>query len=185
MGLRITLDLSDGDLQHFRRAIQTAKDTLSEVGEPAVIKSAQELIERVRAKQVPAFVSERVEQLALFLEMVQSDVWRIPPEVRTRVLSALAYFSDPHDIIPDDIPGVGFLDDAIMVELVLRELKHQIDAYRDFKSFGSTDKEGRTSGTIDEEKFRERREALGKRARRRERRDRERAGMRGTKISLW
>jgi len=185
MGLRITLDLSDGDLQHFRRAIRAAKRTLEEVGEEAVLKAAGELIERVRAREVPTFVSERVEQLALFLEMVQNDLWRIPKEDRNRVLSALAYFSDPNDIIPDDIPGVGFLDDAIMVELVLRELRHQIEAFRDFKSFGLTDKEGRTQGVVDEERFRERREALSKRARRRERRDRERAGSKGTRISLW
>jgi uncharacterized membrane protein YkvA (DUF1232 family) len=35
-------------------------------------------------------------------------------------------------MIPDAIPGLGFLDDALMAELVIRELKHELDAYRDF-----------------------------------------------------
>jgi hypothetical protein len=47
----------------------------------------------------------------------------------------LAYFSDPEDLIPDNIPVLGFLDDAIMVELVTRELHHDIEAYRDFVVF--------------------------------------------------
>ncbi|MFB3125280.1 MAG: YkvA family protein, partial [Woeseiaceae bacterium] len=43
-----------------------------------------------------------------------------------------AYFCEPEDLIPDHIPGLGFLDDAIMIELVVRELHHEIEAYRDF-----------------------------------------------------
>jgi len=50
-------------------------------------------------------------------------------------LNALAYFTEPDDLIPDHIPGLGFLDDAIMVELVVRELEHEIEAYRDFCEF--------------------------------------------------
>ena len=51
------------------------------------------------------------------------------------MLNALAYFAEPDDLIPDQIPGLGFLDDAIMVELVVRELRHEIEAYEDFRVF--------------------------------------------------
>ena len=44
---------------------------------------------------------------------------------RRRVLEALAYFADPSDLVPDQIPGLGLLDDAIMVELVAQELRLQ------------------------------------------------------------
>jgi uncharacterized membrane protein YkvA (DUF1232 family) len=48
------------------------------------------------------------------------------------VLSALVYFCDPKDVIPDSVEVLGFLDDAVMIELCMRELKHEIDAYDDF-----------------------------------------------------
>ncbi len=51
------------------------------------------------------------------------------------MLAALAYVCDPEDIIPDDIPGIGLLDDAVMIELVFRELRHEIDAYEDFRAY--------------------------------------------------
>ena len=51
------------------------------------------------------------------------------------VLAALAYVCDPEDIIPDDIPGIGLLDDAVMIELVFRELRHEIEAYEDFRRY--------------------------------------------------
>ena len=44
----------------------------------------------------------------------------------------IRYFGDPEDILPDHIPVIGYLDDVIMIELVVRELAHVRDAYDDF-----------------------------------------------------
>ena len=52
-----------------------------------------------------------------------------------QVLAALAYFSNPLDLIPDHVPGLGFLDDAIMVKFVEDEFKHEIAGYRKFRRF--------------------------------------------------
>src|SRR3546814_14557104 len=51
---------------------------------------------------------------------------------RQRVMSALIYFVDPKDVIPDQVEVLGFLDDAIMIELCVRALRHELDAYDDF-----------------------------------------------------
>ena len=69
------------------------------------------------------------------IRMLTDHEWRLPQKDTVRVLNALAYFSEPEDLIPDHIPGLGFLDDAIMIELVVRELRHEIDAYEDFCDF--------------------------------------------------
>ncbi len=55
------------------------------------------------------------------------------------MVSALAYFNEPRDLIPDDVPGFGFLDDAVMVELVVQELKHDLEAYDDFCNYRRTE----------------------------------------------
>lgn len=67
--------------------------------------------------------------------MVHDAGWALPDEDKSRVLSALTYFADPKDVIPDTVPVLGFLDDAIMIELCVRELKHELDAYDDFCDF--------------------------------------------------
>jgi uncharacterized membrane protein YkvA (DUF1232 family) len=87
---------------------------------------------------VPHFIEERLDKLKIMIQMLKDHEWRLPGAESTRVLNALAYFTEPEDLIPDHIPGVGFLDDAIMVELVVRELKHEIEAYRDFCDFRAT-----------------------------------------------
>jgi uncharacterized membrane protein YkvA (DUF1232 family) len=69
-------------------------------------------------------------------------------------------------MIPDRLPGIGNLDDAIMVELIAQELKHEIKAYEDFCEFRKTRPESK-----DVDKLETRRKALQARMRRRSRRD--------------
>jgi hypothetical protein len=73
-----------------------------------------------------------MEALRQLIEMMRDDEFALAPEFRSRVIAALAYFANPDDLIPDSVPVLGFLDDAIMVEIVRRELKHELDAYTDF-----------------------------------------------------
>ncbi|MCY3792991.1 MAG: YkvA family protein, partial [Gammaproteobacteria bacterium] len=54
---------------------------------------------------------------------------------RADILSALSELADPEDIIPDNVPVLGYIDDAIMIELVVKELRHEIDAFEDFSRF--------------------------------------------------
>lgn len=58
--------------------------------------------------------------------------WDLSEVDRERVISAIAYFADPIDLIPDHIPGIGFLDDAMFVEIIIRELRSEISAYGEF-----------------------------------------------------
>ena len=64
--------------------------------------------------------------------MLQDDEWALPRDERERLLATFVYFGDPEDILPDDIPVIGYLDDVIMIELVVRELLHVREAYEDF-----------------------------------------------------
>jgi len=78
---------------------------------------------------LPDFIVERLLQLKTLLEMMKDTEWDLSEVDRERVISAIAYFADPIDLIPDHIPGIGFLDDAMFVEIIIRELRSEISAY--------------------------------------------------------
>jgi uncharacterized membrane protein YkvA (DUF1232 family) len=40
-------------------------------------------------------------------------------------------------LIPDQVPGLGFLDDAIMIKIAEDEFRHELWGYRKFASFRS------------------------------------------------
>jgi uncharacterized membrane protein YkvA (DUF1232 family) len=100
-----------------------------------IVAAADQLLNDIGSSSTPGFIKDRMDKLRLMIHMLSDIEWRLPHEDATRVLNALAYFTEPDDLIPDQIPGLGFLDDAIMVELVVRELKHEIEAFQDFCEF--------------------------------------------------
>ena len=132
MSLRISFELDENDLKHFRLIMQEARRTASQLPPEDIVAAAEALLAEVEESTAPGFIVNRLRNLKLMIRMLSDIEWRLPHQEAVRVLNALAYFAEPEDLIPDHIPGLGFLDDAIMIELVLRELKHEIEAYGDF-----------------------------------------------------
>lgn len=193
MPLKVTFELSDQDLDYFR-------GILAEVKSRSDSESSDELISRATAAlaelptEAPEFVIERTEKLRSMIDMVNDKEWRLEGEDRERVVRALAYFADPKDLIPDCVPGIGFLDDAIMIELVVQELEHEIEAYSDFCRMREKKdmilKSGNGGPTNREEWLEARRVQLQQRMQRRRRRrvdsDRsQRTRARKSPMSLW
>ncbi len=132
MSLRVSFELSEADLEHFRLIMKEAMRTASRLAPEDIVAAAETLLSDIKESTAPGFIVERLQNLRLMIRMLSDIEWRLPHQEATRVLNALAYFAEPDDLIHDSIPGLGFLDDAIMIELVVRELKHEIEAYSDF-----------------------------------------------------
>ena len=184
--MKVSFELSSKDMRYFRERLKEARGSVSPEAEDSVLESAAELVAEAVEAEPPEFVIERLRKLEQLVEMLRDDEWRLEGRDRVRILDALAYFVDPDDLIPDKIPGLGYLDDAIMVELVVQELRHEIKAYEDFCTFRQTQ-----PLAADPDKVEARRTSLQTRMRRRRRRDREslRSRPRGSRtassLRLW
>ena len=135
MPFKLTIELSSRDLRHFRRELRRAREAVSIADDEEILAAAADLVATRRAAELPAFVTERLGKLEVLHAMLTDADWQLGESERSPVLAALAYVCDPEDIIPDDIPGIGMLDDAVMIELVFRELRHEIEAYEDFCAY--------------------------------------------------
>lgn len=139
MSLKVTFELGDKDLSYFRRIMREARDGADGADERDVIRGTRALLDNVQRREVPQFVRERLAKLDKMITMLEDQEWGLAGADRQRVVSALAYFNDPRDLIPDEVPGFGFLDDAVMVELVVQELQHDLEAFDDFSNYRRTE----------------------------------------------
>lgn len=136
MPLDITFTLSDRDLERFKTIVVKARSTaFNQQGKEEIEKAAYKIVEVAMNSDLPDFIAERLLQLKTLLEMLKDTDWKLSDEDRDRVISAMAYFADPIDLIPDHIPGIGFLDDAMFVEIIIRELHAELSAYGEFSRF--------------------------------------------------
>jgi uncharacterized membrane protein YkvA (DUF1232 family) len=132
---KVTFTLDEKDAQYFRSLYRKAKQGAKDLEATQVIKDAREIVKQVHEnKKTPQFVEDAISVLADLTDLIQDDEYAAPKKVRDEVLAGLAYFSNPEDLIPDQIPGLGFLDDAIMVKFIEDEFKHELWGYRKFRA---------------------------------------------------
>ncbi len=143
MSLTLTIELSDRDLEHFTKAIEAARAAAAHKPAAEVIGAATALLATAQNTKLPDFIADRLDQLDTLVAMVKDEGWALPTADAQRVTAALAYFADPKDIIPDNVPVLGFLDDAIAIELCVRELGHEFEAYDDFCEYRQAESERR------------------------------------------
>ena len=131
---KVTFQLDESDAEYFRSLYRKAKKGASEQDVETIIEAARDVVKRVRAsKKTPQFVIDAIEVLADLTDIIQDDADAAPPRVKSEVLAALAYFTNPEDLIPDHVPGLGFLDDALMVKFIEEEFKHELWGFRKFR----------------------------------------------------
>ncbi len=84
---------------------------------------------RERFAKIPSqtypYLAEQLEFLSLVVEDHAAGLNRDPiAQIVAEAAFALLYFQRASDLIPDLIPGMGLLDDAMIVSMVLRRHEH-------------------------------------------------------------
>lgn len=171
MALEIAFTLEDDDLSHFRQIMLDARAAVKHLSGEEIIAAARSMIASLSHGEHPNFVKSRIEGMEQILFMTEDQEWQLPLESQERVFNALAYFCETHDLIPDHIPGIGLLDDAIMMELVIRELAPEMESYADFCAYrdkrGEQESAGEDTAVTRAEWLNAKREELHSRVRRR------------------
>ncbi len=132
MSITLNFELNDRDLAHFETAMERSRKAAEGRSDADIINCAVGLLDDAQKVHIPDFIKDRLLRLDDMIARVRDEAWALPEADKQRVLSALMYYCDPADVIPDHVDVLGFLDDAVMIELSVRELKHELDAYDDF-----------------------------------------------------
>ena len=135
MTLTVTLELSDEDLAHFRSVMRRARARNGERPAAETAAAATRAVQQLSMRARSPFISRRLARVERLIAMLSDPQWSLPDADRRRVIDALAYVAELHDLVPDDVPVLVLLDDAIMLELVLRDVEPELEAFDEFDAY--------------------------------------------------
>ena len=104
-----------------------------------------------------ATINLRLARAESLRRMLDDPDWSLPAQIRERGRALLAYLCVFDDLIPDDLPLIGHLDDALLIELSWSEFAGDVQDYLDYCRFCS---KVRVRGAADERRSEWERECL-------------------------
>lgn len=79
------------------------------------------------------YISAVPSMISMIKSFVNGSYRAVPFTSIAAIAAALIYLLNPIDVIPDFIPLVGFIDDAFVLDLCMRMINKDLEAYRRWK----------------------------------------------------
>ena len=124
--------LEQEDVDHFNQLLSRLGHPQQPLDCDCLVTAAREL--RGSNGQTPAAcIRHRVRRGLAIGWMLDDPSWELPSDAAAVASEVTGYLRNPQDLIPDDLPKVGLLDDAIVVDTVWDRLAPEIASYLDFR----------------------------------------------------
>jgi uncharacterized membrane protein YkvA (DUF1232 family) len=123
--MKNSLKLTENDIKKYRLEIDNID-----------ISEKDEILVEAFVKITKLFENKKLDQFQLVLAQEINSLHNVLQRssnleqlVQKKIIFALKYFLKGQDDIPDDIPGLGFLDDLTVVDWVIQDIKEQYSHY--------------------------------------------------------
>ncbi|MBI5528184.1 MAG: DUF1232 domain-containing protein [Deltaproteobacteria bacterium] len=128
------------DSKKAKKALESIAKKVSEKDLFAVLRRKKEIEERLdSAGAAPGAFQKFVNQVMLLFALLsdyRKGLYReVPWYTVATAVAALVYFLNPVDLVPDFIPILGQLDDALVVALAFRAVQEDLKKYAAAKGF--------------------------------------------------
>jgi uncharacterized membrane protein YkvA (DUF1232 family) len=119
---------------YFNRAVDQAKDLFG--NKDKLMKTIDNAFRKITdIEDEKGTLKGMVDKVKLFLRMIgayaQGEYREVPWKTMLLILASIIYFLNPFDLIPDFIPGIGFLDDLSVLLWVFNSVENDISKFQE------------------------------------------------------
>lgn len=131
-------DINNGDSATFEffatritgDAAKISPESIEELDEKVPKKLDERNLQSLR--ESVEWIGEMIERVKLLFRMIRDKEYSVDFKTKALIAAGLAYFVLPTDLIPDFIPGIGYLDDALVLSTLWRLVSDEVDRYVSF-----------------------------------------------------
>jgi len=128
-----SLELHEDKLRRFNELIQRVAPDQRLFNADQIAGAARRVLRASMKGEDSAFIKVRMRRAGEIRAALEDAQWNIPPKLLGPMRDIVAYIDDDRQaLIPNSVPVVGLLDDAILVDAAMERLRGELDDYADF-----------------------------------------------------
>ncbi len=129
------LELREDALQRFNRLVARLAPEHPQFRADQIAGAARRVLRGLAKGRESAFIKVRMRRAGEMRAAAADARWDIAPALRDDWRAVLDYLDAPDGLIPNHLRGIGWLDDAILVDVAMPKFRAELDDYADFCRF--------------------------------------------------
>lgn len=127
------IELANGSLRLFREVAASLQSDMAPPDVDAIACAARTLSRQFSGVRRAPCIRLRLRALRALRTMASEEAWELAPAKRRQISLISDYAANQDRLVPDAVPVIGGLDDAVLVELAWPSLQFDLDDYLDFR----------------------------------------------------
>jgi uncharacterized membrane protein YkvA (DUF1232 family) len=120
---------------YFEKALRDARELINNKDKlSSTLDKAFKKVVDIEDKE--SGIGKLVSRVKLFIRMVKAYIegeYRdVPWKTIAIIIASLIYFINPFDLVPDFLPGIGYLDDITVILWVFKSVEDEVLKYQDY-----------------------------------------------------
>ncbi len=127
------IELNNGSLRRFREVANSLQSETSLPDVDAMACAARKLTSQFSGMRRAPCIRLRLRALRALRAMSSEAAWELEPAKQRQIALIAHYAANEDRLVPDDVPVIGGLDDAVLVEMAWPSLQFDLGEYLDFR----------------------------------------------------
>jgi hypothetical protein len=126
------IDINEGALQRFNEVTALVAPGVKPMSGDQVAGACRRVLRASNKGAQSPFIRVRLRRAAEMRAALADPDWPMEASVHQRVAALVGYMDDPHGLISNDLPVIGRLDEALLVDAAMENLRAELEDYADF-----------------------------------------------------